>query len=331
MSDRNVYRQLNVAQTLTQAFPNGSSTDSVFYSIYDVDDNAQDVASTAMTNESGTIWSAQWTPTEAHTFVIDYFNATLDIHYYEYVKVTGESFTGGGAGLGTTLSNLRTRFLKMIDNYNANDLTGTNSSGEIADLCINDALQLIYSQIKDSKYMQAYSGTLSSVANQAYIELSGISDLDEVASMKDTTNNITLVCIPAHQYFTQVPNPADQTGTPSHYCRIFQRVYLTPRPVSVIAYTTEYVKSYARLSADSDIALIPTKYDDWIYKEARVLWLMMEDISNTQAIAAAKSERDEAREIYINDIMADFDLASVSKSHWTEGEPTSYPYSRPVG
>lgn len=285
-----------------------------------------------MTSVTGNSWKYSWTPSEAHNFTIDYYDQTLGVHYYEYVKVTGSIIgVAGGAGVGSTLTQLRTRFLKVLDNYNANDLTGTNSSGEIADLCINDALQLIYSQIKDSKYMQSYSSTLSSTANQAYIELSGISDLDEVASMKDTTNNITLLCIPAHEYFSMVPDPADQTGTPSRYCRIFNRVYLTPRPVAVIAYTTEYVKNYARLTSDSDVALIPSKYDDWIYKESRVLWLMMEDISNSVSIEAAKSERDEAREIYINDIMSNFDLASVSRSHWNDNEINSYPYTRPVG
>lgn len=332
MSDRFVYRVLNDVQTLLQSFPGGTAADSVVYSIYDIDDNATDVSSSAMTNETVDTWSASWTPTQTNSYRIDFFNPVQDVHYYEYVKVVG-SIVGSptGSSGGTTLTNLRTRFLQMIDNYNANDLTGTNSTGAVADLCINDALQRIYAQIKESRYMEAYSSTaLASTANQAYIALSGISDIDNISSLKDTTNNLTLLEIPLSKYFLEVPNPANQTGVPYRYCRIFDRIYLDPRPTSAITYTAEYVKIYARLAADSDQALIPNKYDDWIYCEARVLWLMMEDPSNTAAIALATSLRDDAREIYINDVMSDFDLVLLSESHWSSNVPTRYEFKTPI-
>ena len=132
MSDRFNYRLVDVAQVLMQAFPGGASSDTVTYSIYDLDDNAFDVSSSAMTNESGNLWSAAWTPTQTNNYQIDYFNATLDVHYYEYIKVAG-SLVGvaGGAGTGTTLTNLRNRFLKLIDNFPSAtaELSGTNSTG----------------------------------------------------------------------------------------------------------------------------------------------------------------------------------------------------------
>ena len=327
--DKFSYRPLNTATKLIQAFPQASASDNVLISIYDINDNALDVNSVAMTFENGVTWSYDYTPNEAHFYQVTYFNATLGVEYYETINIVGSAFAGGGSGTGSTLSTLRTRFLKLIDNYNANDLTGTNSSGEIADLCINDALQLIYSLLKDSKYLQSYSGTLSSVAGQSYIDLSGITDIDEVASMKDTTNNITLRCMSAHEYFSRVPNPAQWTGTPSEYCRIFNRVYLNSQPTAVIAYTVEYVKNYARLAADADQALIPSKYDDWIMKEARVIWLMMEDINSVPQMAI--SERDQAREIYVDDVMSQFDQVSESQSHW-DRRPYGfgYPYQRPI-
>src|SRR3990167_8078351 len=271
--ERSEYRLVDVAHTLLISFPGGASTDTVVISIYDVDDAALDVDKAAMTSVNASNWKYSWTPSQTNNYIITFRNSTLDVEYYLYVKVTGSiAGVAGGSGTGTTLTNLRTRFLKLLDNYNANDLTGTNSSGEVADLCLNDALQLIYAQIKDSKYMQAYPSTgLVSVADQAYIELSGVSDIDAIAAIKDTTNNITLRCISAHEYHTRVADAADQTGTPYEYCRVFNRIYLTPRPTAVITYTTEYIKTYARLSADADTALIPTKYDDWIYKEARVI------------------------------------------------------------
>ena len=317
--DRFSYRIVDQAQVLIQAFPQGLNTDTVVISIYDIDDNAADVSSAAMTNESGNLWSYAWTPSQTNNYQIDYYDSTMDVHYYEYVKVTGSLIgVAGGSGTGSTQANLRTRFLKLIDNYNANDLTGTNSSGEVADLCINDALQLIYAQLKDSKFMQAYPSTsLVSVVDQAYIELSGISDLDEVAAIKDTTNDITLKKILPYEYFGQVPDPSAHTGTPVRYCRLFNRIYLDPRPTAVVTYTTEYIKSYARLASDSDVALIPSKYDDWIYKEARVLWYMNEDIQSVPQVAI--TERDDARELYINDAMSNFDLVSQSKPHFGGG------------
>jgi len=310
------YRTLNVAQILANEWQLGGSGNSVLISIYDMDDNAADVSSAAMTNETGGLFSYSWTPTEAHNYRIDYYNATLDSHDYEVVKVSdlAGAVPAGSSG-GSTLTTLRSRFLCLIDNYNANDLTGTNSSGDVADLCINDALQLIYAQLKDSKFMQSYPSTsLVSVADQAYINLSGITDLDEIAALKDTTNDITLTKILPSEYFEQIPDPSASTGTPSRYYRIFNRIYLDPRPTSVITYTTEYIKAYPILSSDSDAALIPSKYDDWICKEARVIWYMMEDVLSVPEIVV--SERNDAREIYINDAMSNFNLVSQSARHF---------------
>ena len=308
------------------------SSDQVLYSIYDIDDNATDVSSAAMTFESGVLWTASWTPLQSNNYQIIYYNATQNVSHYEYVKVAGDVVgVAGGSGSGTSLTNLRSRFLRLVDNYNANDLTGTNSSGDIADLCINDALQLIYAQIKDSKWMKANPSTLASVADQAYIALSGISDLDEIISMQDTTNDLTLVEIPFWKLRFEVPDPANSTGTPARYARLFNRIYLDPRPTSVITYQVDYVKTYARLASDSDVALIPTKYDDWIYSEAKVLWYQMEDPSNTASIQIAIAERNDKRQIYINDVMSQFDLVSEGESHWATDEQDFPRFQSPAG
>ena len=329
--ERSEYRLVDVAHTLLISFPGGASTDTVVISIYDVDDAALDVDKAAMTSVNASNWKYSWTPSQTNNYIITFRNSTLDVEYYLYVKVTGSiAGVAGGSGSGTTLTNLRTRFLKLLDNYNANDLTGTNSSGEVADLCLNDALQLIYAQIKDSKYMKANPSTLTGTANQEYIELSGISDLDEVFCIRDTTNNITLKAIPFWLYRLQVPDPSELTGTPYRYARLFNRIYLTPRMTSGLTYQVDYVKNFARLSSDSDQALIPSKYDDWIYKEARVIWFQMEEPDNVAKNELAIKLRDDAREIYINDVMSEFDLISEAKSHWDD-ESSFPPYDSPIG
>ncbi len=327
--DRFEYRLIDVASTLLQAFPQGSSGDNVTITIYDVDDAATDVNAVAMTNVSTNSWKYAWTPTEAHNYVVTFKNNTLEVEEYLYVNVSG-SVTGvsGGSGTGTTLTNLRERFLKLLDNYNANDLTGTNSSGEVADLCINEALQNIYAQLKASRYLEAYGSTaLVSVASQSYIELSNIADLDEIRALKDTTNQITLFEISAARYFREVPDPSAVTGTSYRFCRIFNRIYLDPRPTTAITYTCEYIKNYARLSSDSDRALIPSAYDKWIYDEARVLWLQMEDITAIGVIEDAKAERKESRDLFIGTIMAQFGRSTQAGSTFLKRAPISNPYN----
>ena len=101
------------------------------------------------------------------------------------------------------------------------------------------------------------------------------------------------------------PDRANATGVPIYYTRLFNRIFLYPRPSSAITYSTEYIKLIARLSSDSDQAGIPAKFDDWIMKESRVIWFMMENPREMPAIVV--SERDAAREIYLADMMADFD------------------------
>lgn len=338
MSDRFTYRTLKVAQTLQQSFPTGSASDTVVYSIYDVDDAAFDVTNSAMTSITGNVFKASWTPTESHNYMVDFWNQTLDVHYYEYVNVTGTVIgTPGGSGTGSTFSTLKTKLLKLIDNFNGTGSTtgdtGNNSSDDIAGIAINHALQKCYSLVKNSKYMQAYPvSTLVSVADQNYIELSGISDLDEIYSMQDTVHNRTLYCIPYWKYKFEVPDPAKVTGIPYRYARWFNRIYLDPRPTDAWTYQTDYIKNFQELSLASDQSLIPSKYDFWIISEAMVIWFLMEDPSNTGVLEEVKSDRNDARLMAVNDILAEFDQVPEATSHW-QGKSQLRPglYDTPFG
>lgn len=320
--DRNTYRIINVAQLLQQAFPKANTGDSVLITIYDADDNATDVNQASMSYESG-VWTYSWTPAQLNRYFIRYYNVNQDVEHYEYVTVVGSLIgTPSASSGGSTLENLRSRFLKYIDNYNANDLSGTNSSGELADLYINEALQTIYAEIKNSRFLDSYASTsLVSTADQAYIALSAITDLDNLTALKDTDNQITLMEISPWKYFLEVSSPSERTGTPYRYTRIFDRIYLDPVPSDAITYTTEYKKTYARLSGNSDTALISFKYDPWIYAETRVLWLMGEDPSNTAAIVVAQEERERVKEIFLRDIMSEMNTPRQLASHFDRTIP----------
>lgn len=304
--ERNTYRVVNQAQTLLQAFPDAQSGDTVVITIYDVDDAAVDVNAVAMTFVSDVSWKYAWTPTQNNNYIVTYTNQTQNVSHYEYVKVSGElAGVPGGSGVGSALSVLRKAFLIQIDNYNSGDLTGDASSGDLATKSINKALQKIYSMCKDEKFMEAYPSTsLVSVVSQDYIALSGITDLDEVLSIQDTTNNYRLVYIPFYKYRQWAPNPALIPGTPTHYTKLFERIYLYPRPSAIVTYTTDYIKSYAELSADADVALLPSKYNYWIYAEAEVEWYKMQDPYNIPQIVL--TERQRCYDIALADIMSGF-------------------------
>ncbi len=207
--------------------------------------------------------------------------------------------------------------LKALDNYNANDLStaSANSSGDIAGLCINLALHKIYDLIRDTKYLKAHPSTsLSSVADQDYIDLDVEPYLDEIENLSDATNNITLRRKSWAWYRRNVPNPENESGIPEIYIRRGTRIYLTPRPTSVINYTCDLVKNTNDLVNDGDISLLPTKFDYWIIAEAKVEWYAMED---AQAIPQSeKDERDDKRAIALDSIHSGFDTYTQSGRHF---------------
>ena len=236
----------------------------------------------------------------------------------------------------TKFSELIKKLLKLLDNYNTSDLTRStttvdqNTSGEIAGMCINNALHICYDLVKDSKYLQALPSTkFSSIANQEYIDLDLEPYLDEIEAITDTTNNIKLIRKSWAWYRKNVPNPAQSTGTPVYYIRRSNRIYLTPRPVAVINYTADFVKLVEDLVADGDVSLLPSHYDYWIIAEAAHEWYKMEDPTAIPQVVVL--DRSDKREIATNAILSAYDELSESQSHWNEDDAHSYPYDSPIG
>jgi len=335
MAERSEYFILNQTNTIHTAFPDpGSSGDNVVVSVYDVDDANQDVSEAAMTHVVANTWKYAWSsPNQTNNYIIDMYNKTLEVHNYIYARLTG-SITGAptGATDGDTLTNLQKEFLLSIDNYNADDLTGDGSAGDQATRVINQALQKIYGMISDSTWMQSNPSTLASVADQEYIELSGISDIDHVTSIRDTTNDQTLVRIPLWKYRQMVPDPSANTGTPSAYTRLFNRLYLTPRPTSAITYQVDYRKNVSNLSSGSDKAAIPIKFNYWIIAEAHLFWQRMVDPADTATMNSLVALATDARTTALRDIYANFDEAHVSESRWYDmGDGFNAKFDSPVG
>lgn len=232
----------------------------------------------------------------------------------------------------TTFSNLIKKFLKVLDNYNSNDLTrstdsvDSNSSGEVAGICINLALHICYDLAKDSKYLKPSSpATLTSTADQDFIELDVELLLDEIESLNDEANEYKLTKKTWDWYKENFPNPENQSGTPRFYIRRGDKVYLAPRPTSAIDYTAYFVKLQNDLSLDDDFSLLPTQYDYWVIAEAMVEWAKMEDKNSIPPVLI--SERNEKRQIALNAIGAKFDDFAQSGSNFSNtGAQYSNPY-----
>lgn len=236
----------------------------------------------------------------------------------------------------TTFSKLIIKLLKTLDSYNSQDLsrstptTDSNTSGEIAGICINYALHTCYDEIKDSKYLEAYPTTaLISTANQDYIELEGLTDADEFEAILDTGNNIKLQEKTWYFYRKNYPDPSKVTGVPLIYVRRNNRIYLAPRPTSAIQYTADFVKLTNDLTDDADVPLLPEHYDYWIIAEAMVWWGKMENPGEIPPIFI--SDRDDARNKAVNAIMSGYDMDLEAESHWNEGRIGYRDYQRPVG
>lgn len=237
----------------------------------------------------------------------------------------------------TTLAGLVKKLLKSLDEYNANDLTistpstDQNTAGEVGALSINLALHAMYDLIKDSKYLKALPSTqFSSTANQDYIDLDINPQIDEIESIMENTNHIRLVRRSWNWYRKNFPDPSQSKGVPYYYIRRDSRIYLAPRPASVINYTIDYVKLMNDLTRPGDISLLPTHYDYWIIDEAKVNWLEMEDPQNVPEIVL--EERNDSRETAVNAIMSEYDQSYQVNSHWQENNaPRNRGYQRPVG
>ena len=333
--DENVYILEAKAYSIVQAIPGSKTGDVVNVDIYNVTDSSADTASTAMTFVNGETWSYAFTPGDTDVYVATIHHVALDVKYYKYLRsVSSAPSAGSGATTGSTLTVLRKEFLLSIDQYNSDDLTGDGSSGDQARRALNQALNFIYSKIKGSNIMQSNPSTgLASTADQDYIELSAIGDLDNITNLTDPTNQFKLIEIPFWKYRAMAPDPSQATGTPRWYARLFNRIYLTPRPDSVITYTADYNKVVADLSADSDQALIPAKLNYWIYAEANVFWQIMEDKTDVQAVQVLRNFAEEIRTTAMEDIQAEPDMARVSESHWpTNDEPRNRSFfDSPIG
>ena len=238
----------------------------------------------------------------------------------------------------STLLTLLKKLTLSIDSYNSDDMTietpttlTVDTLGERGRLCLNMALGTIYGLIKDSKYLEAYPTTAyASIANQDYIELAIVPELDDIESVVDTTNDFKLVRKSWAWYRRNFTDFAAQTGTPNYYILRNERMYLAPRPSAIVPYSVDFKKLTRDLRLNGDVILLPEQFDGFVIAEATVFWYKMEDPNSIPIVVI--SERDSVRQISIDTIMTGYDHPRVAASHFSRNdEPRSYGYQRPVG
>ena len=209
---------------------------------------------------------------------------------------------------------------RSIDSYNADDLTLStattiqNTSGEVARICINQALQNIYSLIKDSKYLDAYPSTkFTTEIGKDYLELAVEASLDDIESVTDTTDNFRLVKKSWNWYRRNYPDPSDGTGPPRYYIRRNERVYFAPRPSVARNLVFDFRKATGELKLNGDLSLLPTQYDFWIIAEAKVRWFEMIDPDSVPLLIV--SERNDARANALASVLSDYDSSLQAGLH----------------
>ncbi len=95
-----------------------------------------------------------------------------------------------------------------------------------------------------------------------------VASVAKVNRIWDTTNQLRLQPMSLEQYRALDPDPAETTGTPTHYVwagydtsRRWQ-AYLWPTPDAVVTYTCDVTSTVTDLSLDADIPMIPDDFHD---------------------------------------------------------------------
>jgi len=237
----------------------------------------------------------------------------------------------------TQLSQLKINFLRFCgNNYNSSDTVKL----ELAGICINQALGIIQGEIKGHPFTLDTGNTVSTVANQAYVNLTP-TDIVEILSVQERIDPSKLKWITYSQYLMYMADPSRFTGTPNLYYTTLQsvdgsgnniwQILFVPTPASVITIYYDYVKNL-QLTSDSAYSPLPTVYDNWIYSEAKPLFYEIIMPMENEVIARATAQAGEARQRYRTMIMAGADQYVQAQSVRNRGpmiyrqvEPTPAP------
>ncbi len=223
----------------------------------------------------------------------------------------------------TALSTLYANALSMADHPSADTTAVTKMK-----LFINQTLQELYSG--PGRRCLEDNGSVATVANQEYVELSNITlvrntgtsySVDEISRVYQTTDDITLERWSMQKYRTMAPDVSSYTGNPIAYARWRDRLYLYPRPTSAITLYLDVWVSAIPLTLDADMSLILPKYDEAILSGAVYRWYTFIEPGESTKISVMKGKYDELKAIFERDMEKQPDNIPVVGCH---GEYGSY-------
>lgn len=212
----------------------------------------------------------------------------------------------------TTFANLKINALRRAGNsYNSSDSTRLSMAGSI----INDVLSMIGQYIKGHPYTLDIGNTVSTVADQAYVDLTD-TNIIEVLQFTQRSTNSKLKQVNYEEFVSMFPNTTLVGGVPELVWSPTQtvsvsgvptwRIYLGWTPSSVITMYYDYVKnlrfSADGTGADSEFSPLPPVYDRWIYAEFAPIWYGIISPEAISRIQKAEAVALEVRTQCLNDL-----------------------------
>jgi len=237
----------------------------------------------------------------------------------------------------TLFSQMKINFLRLCGNqYSSSDTTRLDLAG----ICLNQALGIIQGEIKGHPFTLDTGNTVSTVANQPYVDLTP-TDIVEIFSVQERIDPNKLKYIPYSQYLQYMADPSRFTGTPNLYYTFLQsvngsgqniwQILFVPTPASAITIYYDYIKNL-QLTSDSAYSPLPTIYDNWLYAEAKPLFYEIIMPTENDVIGRAVAQAQEARARYRPMILAGADQYVQAQSVRNRGpmifrqvEPTPAP------
>jgi hypothetical protein len=215
----------------------------------------------------------------------------------------------------TALSVLQTNALTMADHPTA-DVTAQNTMK----LFINQTLQELY-QMSGQRLLQD-RGTITTVANQEYVLISGITilvnatfPLDEIVNIYQLSDDIKLIRLDIKEYRRIFADVTSQGGNPTHYARFTDRLYLYPRPSSAIVLYIDCYTLAPNLSAAGDVSLISPKFDEVILSGTVYRWHKYIEPDDSNKILIHKKIYDELKMKFEIELNREEDRIPVARSH----------------
>lgn len=204
----------------------------------------------------------------------------------------------------------------------------TTKATDIANikLFINQTLQDLYKT--SARRLLQDIGTIATVASQAYVALANATlainsgngfSIDEISRIYQTTDDVYLERWTPQQYRAIFPDTSNASGNPTAYARwANDRLYLYPRPASVINLLIDCWIQCPALSLNGDLSLIPPKFDEVILQGARYRWFQFVEPDDSQKIKTFKSIYDELKKEMELELDRDPDRISISNGHMAE-------------